>query len=89
MAGGRLGFWTLIMMKYPTLHEGTNSIVNISKPRPSMHSMSGEHSRSGYSLEKSIDDLSEEEDVSDFVEMFYKFTLHGTRADNTLYPPTS
>ena len=42
----------------------------------------------GYSLDKSIGDLSEEEDVSEFVEMLFKFTLQVTKSDGSLYPPT-
>ena len=43
----------------------------------------------GYSLDKSIGDLSEEKDVSEFVEMLFKFTLQVTKLDGSLYPPTS
>jgi len=43
----------------------------------------------GYSVEKSIADMSEEVDIKPFVGMLYEFTLQLTKADGSLYPPKS
>jgi hypothetical protein len=43
----------------------------------------------GYSVEKSIADLSEEPDIRLFVNLLFKFTLQVRKADGSLYPPSS
>jgi hypothetical protein len=43
----------------------------------------------GYSIEKSIADLSEEPDIRGFVDLIFKFTLQVRKADGILYPPSS
>lgn len=41
----------------------------------------------GYSTEKSIGELSEEEDIRGFVEILKEFVLQITKQDGSLYPP--
>jgi hypothetical protein len=43
----------------------------------------------GYSVEKSIADLSEEKDIRGFVDLLFKFTLQVRKSDGSLYPPNS
>ena len=43
----------------------------------------------GYSVEKSIADLSEEADIREFVDLLFKFTLQVRKSDGSLYPPAS
>jgi hypothetical protein len=43
----------------------------------------------GLSIEKSIGDLSEEEDLHGFVNMLFKFFLQVRKMDGSLYPPNS
>ena len=43
----------------------------------------------GYSLEKTIGELSEEEDIRGFVEMLVDFLLQVSKQDGTLYEPGS
>jgi hypothetical protein len=43
----------------------------------------------GYSIEKSIGDLSEEDDLHGFVEMLKKIFLQVRKIDGSLYPPNS
>jgi hypothetical protein len=43
----------------------------------------------GYSIGKSVGDLSEEEDLHPFVDMLLKFFLQVRKMDGNLYPPNS
>jgi hypothetical protein len=43
----------------------------------------------GYSVEKSIADLSEEKDIRSFVDLLFKFKLQVRKSDGSLYPPSS
>jgi hypothetical protein len=43
----------------------------------------------GLSVDKSIGDLSEEENLHPFVEMLFKFFLQVQKVDGSMYPPNS
>ena len=43
----------------------------------------------GYSTEKTIGELSEAEDIRDFVQLLKNFMLQVTKQDGSLYPPGS
>ena len=45
------------------------------------------HHCQSFSTEESINDLSEKEDIWDFVNMLLKFVLQVCRRDGSLYPP--